>query len=666
MENENSHLARRFFSRHFRWWLLPHLALSRTSCAIARFVPAKILPGPIAGVALAFVFILSPLGAQTTGGQTASGSSMPAQSPSVQTPSAPHTGPASGSAAGQPTHITPEQAQQLFQSVDAILQFDSKNTGLPILHPVRRRLITRDEVEHYLTQQLRNDRDAKRLERSELVLKKFGLLDPDFNLQPFLIRLLREQIAGYYDDKTKTVNLLDWIPPNEQKPVLAHELTHALQDQHIHLEKWDQLSDLTVAKNTKEDNEHIVTDEADTVRDAVIEGQAMATFIDYALAPTGKNLLTAPGLADRMNQAMSDSSDSPTLASAPLVLQKSLLFPYVDGLDFVRVVLTAKGKKAAFQGMLDHPPSSTYEVMTPKVYLDHGPVPLLRMPDIHPLIDAQYRPYDVGVMGEFDVQVMAELFGGPGMSVALTPMWRGGIYYTAQSKTATTAAARDSLKSLALLYLSRWATPEAAQAFATVYAGEIPRKYEHAVAQPRDEADANDSVPSQVWNTADGPVLIAVSGRTVFISESFPMDLARKLELVMMGSIPNTAGSMTVRLEPNGLQSLPWTVPNRDLTSPLRRALFAAGIPRVIWQCGEKSIASRAARGVGNGSVWFNSPSAPKGAFHSNSFPRTEVRGLPKANSFSGLKSGGYQSSPETDPVRGVTCGRSALNPPVY
>ncbi len=423
-------------------------------------------------------------------------------------------------------------------------------------------------------------------------------------MQPFLIRLLREQIAGYYDDKTKTVNLLDWIPPDEQKPVLAHELTHALQDQHVHLEKWDQLSDLTVAKNVKEDNQHIANDEGDTVRDAIIEGQAMATFIDYTLAPTGKNLLTAPGLADRMNQAMSDNSDSPTLATAPLVLQKSLLFPYVDGLDFVRAVFVAKGKPAAFTGMLDHPPSSTYEIMTPKVYLNHGPVPLLRMPDIHSLIDAQYRPYDVGVMGEFDVQVMAELFGGAGMSVALTPMWRGGIYYTVQSKTATTAAAKDSLKSLALLYLSRWATPEAAQAFATVYAGEIPRKYEHAVAQPRDEGDADDSVPSQVWNTADGPVLIAVSGRTVFISESFPINLARKLEFVMMGSIPNSAGSVEVRLEPNGLPhaapsatAQPWAMPHRDLTSGLRGALLAAGIPRVASKSAEMAAKSHAATG---------------------------------------------------------------------
>jgi hypothetical protein len=496
---------------------------------------------------------------------------VPLTPPNPPPPSTPGAapGPASPASPANPaagTRITPEQARKLFGSVDEILQFDSKVTGLPLLTPVKRRLVTRDEVEAYLMHQLQDDRDAKRLQRSELVLKKFGLLDRDFQLKPFLIQLLREQIAGYYDDKTKTVNLLDWIPPEEQKPVLAHELTHALQDQHVHLEKWDRDTDLSIAENVQEDNQHIATDELDTARDAVVEGQAMAVFVDYVLAPSGKTLLTAPEMADKMNQAMGETSDSPTLANAPLLLQRSLIFPYVDGLNFVRAVWSARGKQAAFAGMLDHPPSSTYEIMNPKVYLQQGQVPLLRMPDIHSLIDAQYQPYDIGVMGEFDVQILAELFGGQAVADALAPAWRGGIYYTAQSREATSASAQDSTQSLALLYLSRWTTPEAAAAFANLYVSEIPRKYDHATMEPADDADAPDSrIITRIWDTSEGPVLVVVSGKTVFISESFPKDLARKLEFVMIGSIVDSATSVTVRNE----------MPRTDLTAGLRSWLFA-------------------------------------------------------------------------------------------
>lgn len=136
------------------------------------------------------------------------------------------------------THITPEQAKQLFALVDELIQFSSQETGLPVKSTVKRRLTTRAEVEKYLDEKFNDDEGAKRLQRDEIVLKKFGLLDRDFQLKPFLVALLKEQIEAYYDSKTKTVNMLDWVDIDEQKPVLAHELTHALQDQYSNLEKW--------------------------------------------------------------------------------------------------------------------------------------------------------------------------------------------------------------------------------------------------------------------------------------------------------------------------------------------------------------------------------------------------------------------------------------------
>src|SRR5580704_2737962 len=186
------------------------------------------------------------------------------------------------------TKITPEQTKELFRSLNQILSFASDDTQLQIRHEVKRRLITREEVEKYILDKFHEDKDAKRMQREEIVLKKFGLLDRDFQLQPFLISLLKEQIAGYYDNKTKTVNLLDWVSPEEQKPVLAHELTHALQDQHTDLERWEPDEPDTLSKDVAEDNDRLAIDEQDTAREAVLEGQAMAVYVDYTLKPTGK------------------------------------------------------------------------------------------------------------------------------------------------------------------------------------------------------------------------------------------------------------------------------------------------------------------------------------------------------------------------------------------
>ena len=234
--------------------------------------------------------------------------------------------------------------------------------------------IARDENK-YLRDKFNEDAGAKRLARSEIVLKKFGLLDRDFKLQPFMISLLTEQVAGFYDDKTKTVNLLDWIEPEEQKPVLAHELTHALQDQRVGLTKWSEVGPEEIAKNAQEDNLHIQTDEADTARDAVAEGQAMVVYLDYTLQPTGKTLQDSPEMMERLKQTVSDTSGSPILARAPLLLQQSLLFPYSEGLSFEDAILVKKGKAAAFPAVLENPPGSSFEIMHPSAFMARVPVP---------------------------------------------------------------------------------------------------------------------------------------------------------------------------------------------------------------------------------------------------------------------------------------------------
>jgi hypothetical protein len=467
--------------------------------------------------------------------------------------------------AAEATHppLTKDQAKELFRSVDDILSFASKDTDLPIEHSVKRKLITRDEVNKYLREKFNDDQGAKRLQRSEIVLKKFGLLDRDFQLQPFMISLLTEQVAGFYDNKTKTVNLLDWIEPEEQKPVLAHELTHALQDQKVDLTKWSQVGSEDIAKDVEQDNQHIATDEADTARDAVAEGQAMVVFLDYTMRSTGKTLADAPQLMDKLKDMVSDTSGSPILARAPLLLQRSLLFPYSEGLTFEDAVLLKDGREAAFPKVLANPPGSTFEILHPAAYMAHAPVPVLRMPDIHPLIDAEYTPYDVGVMGEFDVRILTELFGGPQIADALTPEWDGGIYYAAQRRSAVTAEAKDSTASIGLLYESRWKNEDSARSFVRVYAGELARKYSGVSRRGKDEADGGE----QVYTTNEGDVLLTLSGKDVFVSEGFALPLARKLRDSIQ-SVQAT-GPLQVAGARIGAESRPGDDPGLDMVRVL-------------------------------------------------------------------------------------------------
>jgi hypothetical protein len=425
--------------------------------------------------------------------------------------------------------MTQTQAKELFASVDTIMQFASDDSHLVIKSKVKRRLTSRDAVEKYLVDKMKDDKDAKRLERSEIVLKKFGLLDQDFHLQPFLVSLLKEQIAGYYDSKTKTVNLLDWIEPDTQKPVLAHELTHALQDQRVNLEKWEDESDEDLSHNVTEDNQHIAIDEQDTAREAVLEGQAMAVLVDYSLKPMGQSILSNPDLVKSKADEQGADADSPVLARAPLLLQEALLFPYREGLKFEVDLLADKGPAGAFGGVLDHPPATSFEIMNPRAYEAHVKVPLLKMPDVHPLLDSEYAPYDVGVMGQLDVRILSELFGGPQTAAALTQAWAGGIYYAVQKKNAPD---KNSTASISLLYLSQWKSSEAAAGFAKMYADELNKQFSTVKRDTDAEADEGE----QIFKTNEGPVLISRTANTVFVSESFDLTLARKLEFLMLGA----------------------------------------------------------------------------------------------------------------------------------
>ena len=428
--------------------------------------------------------------------------------------------------------LTKKQEADLLGDSEEIFHFVSKDSGLPIKQDVKKLFISRDAVTKELRKKFDEDKSNKRMEQSELVLKKFGLLDRDFQLRPFLLSLLSEQIAGFYDNKAKTMNLLDWVPIEQQKPVMAHELTHALQDQKVGLTKWEDQEQDGVAKNVAEDNKHIATDETDSAREAVLEGQAMVSFADYLLRSSGKTLKDVPQFGDQLQNGAGDMSDSPVLARAPLILQQSLLFPYTAGLAFEQAVLVKGGVNKAFTGVLENPPNTSAEILHPDAYLQHTPMPLMRMPDLHPALTAAgFEPYDVGVMGELDVRMTAELFGGRPLAEALASNWNGGIYYAAQRKNATPAE-KQTTGSLALLYSSQWKNPDSARSFFHVFEEQLPRQYNGLQRREKDETD----VEERVYTTREGDVLLALKGTTVWISEGFDLGLARKLRETIDGA----------------------------------------------------------------------------------------------------------------------------------
>jgi hypothetical protein len=207
-------------------------------------------------------------------------------------------------------------------------------------------------------------------------------------------------------------------------------------------------------------------------------------------------------------------------------------------------------------------------------------VPLL--PDIHPLVDKLYKPYDIGQVGQLDLRILTEIFGGDSAARDLTPAWDGGFYWAGQRRSAKTQAEQASTKSLALFYLSVWKNTASAQAFARLYADELGRKYSGLKLDTAAESSTTAGVEEHVYSTDEGPVLITTRGKRVFVAESFDLELARKLTALIL----DAQGTGELRMAgPPGLNRS-----GEETREPL-----TAGLIHFFSQCGVMKAAVTAA-----------------------------------------------------------------------
>jgi hypothetical protein len=413
-------------------------------------------------------------------------------------------------------HISDAEAKEFFRSIDDILQFASERTGLPIRHPVKKQLATREEVAKYVEKRMKEQGNGERFDRSAVSLKKLGLLPRDFNLREYMLALYKEQVEGWYDAHSKTVFLLDWVSPDAQKPVMAHELVHALQDQSYDLEKW-----LNVRKDAKDDTGQMVIDEQRAARQSIIEGQAMVVLFDYQLTSTGQTVESAPDLVAAMRSSMVGEDSTPLYAKAPIYLREAMLFPYTYGTDFEVAILTKRGKQAAFAGVLDSPPLDTHQIMEPAAYLSHEPQTEIKVVPLEKVLGSGWHREDFSGLGEIDLSVILRQWGGPKIAAQLAPAWRGGYYMTLSNKKSP----KGSPFPLALVI--NFATSTAASQFGVLYETELARRYTSV---------QKAKLPHQ-WSTEEGAVCLYIEGTAVIALESFSLEDAAKLHAALVPAI---------------------------------------------------------------------------------------------------------------------------------
>lgn len=377
------------------------------------------------------------------------------------------------------------QSAAIVSATDAVLKETSELRELSILKAVKSGAQSRADIERMIIRNLDSDTTPAEMHAAELLLKAFGLAPKTFEYRSFLIKLLTEQVAGYYDPKAQQFYLADWIDLDGQKPVMAHELTHALQDQHFNLKRFE--------KWPKGDSD------AELAAHALIEGDATLAMTLYM----AKNPLIAIAFIHSL-RSQQDASEQ--FNQAPRALKESLLFPYEQGSIWATQLYKRGGWEMVSQAF-NKLPQSTEQILHAEKYFSYERPRKLTLPEFKRVLGPNWKRIDYDVNGEWGCYLILDEFlndetesqraagGWGGDRFALYETGRAGEVFVAQ--------------------LTAWDSALDAKEFFAAYAKRIAKRYPDAMQSGSTDARV-------AWKTSSGGVVMELRGSRVAILEGIP------------------------------------------------------------------------------------------------------------------------------------------------
>jgi hypothetical protein len=298
----------------------------------------------------------------------------------------------------------------LARLVDSLRGPVERATGLKFTKTPRSALRTREQVRQYLIRKLDQELPPARLRGLEQAYRLFGLLPDTLQLRSLLVDLYTEQVAGYYDPDSATLFGVMGADRSQLRLVLAHELVHALQGQHMALDSI--LRDIT-------NNDRL------TAAQAVLEGQATLASIEV-LAP-GQDITGNPEFWELYrDQVRQQQSSMPVFARAPLIIREALIFPYLQGAEFMHWWESSPLADTVPFGR--RMPGSTEQILHPERYQRRDlPVSLS--------FGAGGGVIYEDVLGESEIRVLIAALAGSDEVQTVVPLGWGGDRYRVYDST---------------------------------------------------------------------------------------------------------------------------------------------------------------------------------------------------------------------------------------
>lgn len=302
-------------------------------------------------------------------------------------------------------HVTPDSAFAAL--VDSLVPAVEQAAGVRFRSPPRSAVRTRDQVRAYLAAKLDHDLPPSRARNLARAYQLLRLLPDSVNLRRLLLDLLAEQVVGYYDPDSATLFGVAGAPPEQLRLMAAHEMVHALQGQYLNL-------DSLLAPGGDNDRA--------TAAQSILEGQAMLGSL-RALLPAVDILGSDSLWHELRTQAVAAERSAPRFGAAPLIVREGLVFPYLDGAEFMRWWGRTPAGQADSMPWGARMPVSTEQILHPDRYA-RGDRPVRLRFRGGPAADSVLQE---DALGEMEIGVMLALAAGAPQPVYQPALgWGGG------------------------------------------------------------------------------------------------------------------------------------------------------------------------------------------------------------------------------------------------
>ncbi len=368
-------------------------------------------------------------------------------------------------------------------------------------------VLSRDELVQRLPAMISEELDPAELEGATRALTALGLIPEGSDLLDLTLRLLGEQVAGFYDPLTDEMIVVADGDFSAEAYYYAHEVVHALQDAYLDPED--------LMEETSSDN-----DDESLARAALYEGDAVVTSTFY--------LEQHPELAfDLLREAQTDSTE---LDSAPAAMVVTLVFPYISGQPFVELLYQEGGWDAVDAAYLDMP-ASTEQILHPEKYLDRDNPVTLTLPSPSEALGAGWSEVHQNTLGELQIALLlANLPPGGGFS-GVTGQY--AIPDPAQNAAAGWDGDRYALWASAdgqeaLVWRTAWDTEQDARSFAAALA-----RYEEGRWEGIFNGESADDI---ALVTDDVAARLLLQGNEVFYVQSPNLNLTDRTQAALLAA----------------------------------------------------------------------------------------------------------------------------------